>query len=205
MSLTSATTRLSAGDRVGMYLTVVLAAIGVAVTAWAVGARLVEVLPGTDVPVLVPFVGEQATLPIGPDGAPVEVDVDRAVVTVPQPAAATQFALVAQPIVTGAATIAAIAMLALFAWNVARGRAFARANVRIVIAATFTLLAGWVFGSLFTTMGVNGALSAVSEYTYDGVLFSTDWTAFWGILALGALGAAFQIGERLQRETEGLV
>jgi len=155
--------------------------------------------------VLVPFVGEQATLPIGPDRAPVEVDVDRAVVTVPQPAAATQFALVAQPIVTGATGIAAIALLAFFAWNVARGRAFARANVRLVLAAAVTLIVGWAVGGLFTTMGVNGALSAVSEYTYDGIIFSTDFTALWAILALGAIGGAFEIGERLQRETEGLV
>ncbi|WP_350349092.1 hypothetical protein ABIQ69_03915 [Agromyces sp. G08B096] len=204
MSLTTET-RLSRSDRAAMYATVVIAAIGVAVTAWAATSRLIEVLPGTDVPVLVPFVGEQATLPIGPDGAPVEVDVDRAVVTVPQPAAATQFALVAQPIVTGATGIAAIALLAFFAWNVARGRAFARANVRLVLAAAVTLIVGWAVGGLFTTMGVNGALSAVSEYTYDGIIFSTDFTALWAILALGAIGGAFEIGERLQRETEGLV
>ena len=67
------------------------------------------------------------------------------------------------------------------------------------------LTVGWVFGSLFTTMSVNGALAAVSDHTYDGVLFSTDFTAMFGLLALGVVGAAFQIGERLQRDTEGLV
>ena len=101
--------------------------------------------------------------------------------------------------------LAVIALLAVFAWNVGRGRAFSRANVRVVWWATIALLVGWILGGLFTTMGVNGALSAVSEYSYDGVLFSTDWAAFWGIMALGAIGAAFQVGERLQRDTEGLV
>jgi hypothetical protein len=77
--------------------------------------------------------------------------------------------------------------------------------VRVLFIGTGVLLAGWVLGSLFQTMGVNGALSAVSDYEYDGVLFQTDFTAAFGVLVLGAVGAAFQIGHRLQRETEGLV
>ena len=205
MSLTTPPTALRRSDQAAMFVTIALAVLGVVATAWTAIVRLLEVLPGTDVPVLVPFMDETAPLPIGLDGALVQVAVTQAIVTVPEPAAATQFALVAQPIVAGAATVAVIALLAVFAWNVARGRAFSRANVRVVWWATFTLLVGWILGGLFTTMGVNGALSAVSEYSYDGVLFSTDWAAFWGIMALGVVGAAFQVGERLQRDTEGLV
>ncbi len=66
-------------------------------------------------------------------------------------------------------------------------------------------MVGWILGSLFQTMSVNGALAAVSEGDYEGVLFQTDFTVVFGILALGAIGAAFQVGHRLQRETEGLV
>jgi hypothetical protein len=205
MSLTTPLTALRRSDQVAMFVTVSLAVLGIVGTGWAAAARLLEVLPGRDVPVLVPFMHETAPLPIGPDGAPVQVDVTQAIVTVPEPAAATWFALVAQPIVAGFATAAVIALLAGFAWNVARGRAFRRANVRIVWTAIVILMAGWILGGLFTTMGVNGALSAVSDYGYDGVRFSTDWAAVWGILALGAIGAAFQVGERLQRDTEGLV
>ncbi|BDZ55445.1 hypothetical protein [Agromyces marinus] len=205
MAAETAPTALDRSDRVGMYLTVALAVIGAVVAVWAVVARLVEVLPGSDVPVLVPFVDETAPLPIGPNGALVEVDVAQAVVVVPDPAPATWFALIAEPIVIGLAVVAAIGLLAAFAWNLAHGRAFSRGNVRVVLWAAATIAAGWFLGSMLTTMGVNGALSAVSEYTYDGVLFGTDWLPFWGVLALGAIGAAFQIGGRLQRETEGLV
>ena len=123
----------------------------------------------------------------------------------PQPAAATQFALIAEPVVIALAVIAGIVLLGLFCWNVTRGRAFTKANVRLVIIGVFVLLFGWIVGSLFTTMTVNGALSAVSDYTYDGVLFTTNWAAGFGLLALGAVGVAFQVGQRLQRETEGLV
>jgi uncharacterized membrane protein YeaQ/YmgE (transglycosylase-associated protein family) len=203
--MSTATTSLSRSDRVGMYGTIVLGAIGAAVTVWVMITRLAEVLPGRDIPVLVPFVGETATLPIGPGASAVPVEVDQAVVTVADPAAATYFALVAQPIVVGLAILAGILLLCLFCFNLARGRAFARSTVRVLFIGTGVLLAGWVLGSLFQTMGVNGALSAVSDYEYDGVLFQTDFTAAFGVLVLGAVGAAFQIGHRLQRETEGLV
>ncbi|WP_395245747.1 hypothetical protein ACGGZK_08040 [Agromyces sp. MMS24-K17] len=198
-------TALDRGDRLGMYLTIGIGAVAIGATAWAAVARLVEVLPGRDIPVLVPFVGERAELPIGPNGAPVTVDVDQAIVTVPKPAAATWFALVAEPIVVALALIAAIVLLGLLAWNLARGRAFTRANTRIIWWGSAALTAGWALGGLFRTMGVNGALSAVSDYTYDGVLFSTDWAPFFAILVLAVFGAAFGIGERLQRDTEGLV
>ena len=203
--MTSSATTLSRSDRIGMYATIVLGAIGAAATIWAAVVRLAEVLPGHDIPVLVPFVGETATLPIGPGGADVGVEVDQAIVTVSDPAAATLFALIAQPIVTGLAVLAGILLLCLFCLNVARGRAFAASTVRIVLAGVGVLLAGWVLGSLFQTMGVNGTLAAVSDRDYDGVLFQTDFTAVFAILALGAIGAAFQVGHRLQRETEGLV
>jgi hypothetical protein len=203
--MNTAPTALSRSDRIGMYATVVLGALGAVGTVWATVARLAEVLPGHDIPVLVPFVGETAQLPLGPDGTPVTVDVDQATVTVSDPAAATLFALIAHPIVTGLAILAGIVLLCLFCLNVARGRAFAASTVRIVLTGVGVLTVGWVLGSLFETMGVNGTLAAVSDRQYDGVLFQTDFTAVFGILALGAIGAAFQVGHRLQRETEGLV
>ncbi|MGB3909002.1 MAG: hypothetical protein WBL06_00835 [Pseudolysinimonas sp.] len=203
--MSTATTSLSRSDRIGMYATIVLGAIGAAVTVWVTITRLAEVLPGRDIPVLVPFIGETATLPIGPGGAEVPVEVDQAIVTVTDPAPATLFALIAQPIVVGLAILAGILLLCLFCFNLARGRAFAKSTVRIVLTGVVVLGVGWVLGSLFQTMAVNGTLSAVSDYSYDGVLFETDFTAVFGLLALGAIGAAFQIGHRLQREAEGLV
>lgn len=203
--MTTTSPTLSRSDRIGMYMTIALGALGAVAVLWVTISRLVAVAPGRDVPVLVPFVGESATLPIGPGGSAVPVDVDQAVVVVPQPAVATQFALVAEPIVIGLAALIGIALLCAFCWNLARGRAFHRSTTRIIFAGAGTVLAGWALGSLFTTMTVNGALSAVSEYSYDGVLFSTDFTQPVVALALAAVGAGFQIGERLRRDTEGLV
>jgi hypothetical protein len=195
----------SRSDRWGMYLTIGACTTAVIATAWAVIARLVTVFSPNGVPVDIPFVDEAATLPIGPAGSGVEVEVDRAIVTVTDPAPATFFALVAEPIVTGLAIIAGVVLLLLFCVNVARGRAFARSTVRIVTSGAVVLLVGWGLGTLFRTMGVNGTLAAVSDHDYEGVLFETDFTAFFALLALGAIGVAFQIGHRLQRDAEGLV
>lgn len=205
MAETTTQTRLDRADRIGMYLTMAIATAGAAVAAWLAIARLVEVLPGRDVPVLVPFVAEHAPLPIGPGGAMIDVEVDQAIVTVPQPAPATQFALVAEPLVHGLAIIAGIALLALFCWNLAAGRTFSRGNVRLVTWSAVVLAAGWLVGTIFTNMTVNGALSAISDYEYDGIVFAWNWVPFFGILAIGAIGAAFQVGERLQRDVTGLV
>ncbi|MEI5583896.1 MULTISPECIES: hypothetical protein [unclassified Agromyces] len=205
MTAHDAPTRLDRSDAIGMYATVGIAAVAVVATVWNVVLRLGEVVAMRDVPVLVPFLDEPAELPIGPAGAPVTVGVDQAVVTVPEPAAATGFALVAEPLVHGAAVVAGVVLFALFCWNLARGRAFSRGNVRIVLWGAGVLAAGWLLGSILTTMTVNGALSAVSDYTYEGITFSTDWAVPFAILALGAVGAAFQVGARLQRDSEGLV
>ncbi len=205
MTAHDAPTRLDRSDTIGMYATVGIALVAVVATVWQVVVRLGEVLPGRDVPVLVPFVDEAAELPIGPDGAPVTVAVDQAVVTVADPAPATAFALIAEPLVHGAAIIAGAVLFALFCWNLARGRAFSRTNVRIVLGGVGVLAVGWFVGTILTTMTVNGALAAVSDHTYEGITFSTNWGFPFAILALGAVGAAFQIAARLQRDTEGLV
>ncbi|WP_308797207.1 hypothetical protein [Agromyces silvae] len=197
--------RMTRGDTLAMYFTMAVGAVGIGAIAWSAAARLIDVLPGRDVPVLVPFAGERAELPIGPNGTPVEVDVAQATVTVPEPAAATQFALVAEPIVHAAASIAGIVLLGLLAWNLARGRAFASSTVRLTWWGAGVLAVGWFAGTMLTNMTVNGALSAISEYTYEGIRFSASWLPFFAFLALGAIGGAFQIGEKLQRETEGLV
>jgi len=201
----STTTSLSRSDRIGMYLTVAICVIAAVFLSWSVIQRVAEVAPGTDIPVLVPFMDETAPLPIGPDGAPVEVEVDQAVVTVSDPAPATFFALIAEPVVVGLTTLGGILLLCLFCINLARGRAFSSSTVRIVFTAAGVLIVGWVLGSLFRTMGVNGTLAAVSDGSYEAMLLEFDFAPLFGTLALAAVGAAFQIGHKLQRETEGLV
>lgn len=201
----SSDTQLSKSDRLGMYLYAGLGAVGIVAVTVSVIARLAEVARGRDIPVLVPFIDETATLPIGPDGAPVDVAVQQATVTVASPAPATLFTLWAEPIVVGLALIAGIVVAALFCLRLARGLAFQKGTSRLVYTGLGIFAVGWFAGSILTSMTVNGALSAVSDYTYDGTSFEFDFVPVLALLALTAVATAFQVGERLQRETEGLV
>lgn len=197
--------RMSLSDRIGLVVMIVL---GGAVAIWSVystASRIVEVLTASEIPVLAPFLGEAAHLPIGPGGGSVSVEVEEAVLFVGDPAPATLVALVAAPIVSTAAMLVVIACIALFCRNLLKGVAFSRTNTRLVMTTSVTIIAGWAVASLFTTMGVNGAFAALSDHEYDNVIFSTNFTPAIVALVLSAVGLAFQAGERMQRDTEGLV
>ncbi|WP_203136524.1 hypothetical protein [Microbacterium sp. JZ31] len=193
------------GDRYASWFTAGIAAVaGVWIVVQA-GIRIAEVLHGTDVPVLAPFSGEQTVLPIGPGGSDVTVTVDQAVIAANSLAPITSVSLVLEAIVGALGLLGALVCLVLLCINLARGVAFSRLNSRLILLGTTSLLVAWALGGLFRTMGVNGTFAAVSEHSYDNVIFSSDLGPLFAILALGAIGTAFTVGERLQRDTEGLV
>ncbi|MFP5359391.1 MAG: hypothetical protein ACLGHM_02680 [Actinomycetes bacterium] len=199
------TPQLDRPDRVGMYVSIAIVALAAVLAIVSAVGRLVEVGDGTDVPVTVPLTGETAALPLGPNGAAVEAVVQTATVTVPQPAPATLFALYAEPVWLALMVIVGVAFAAAFFLRLARGLAFERGTSRLVYVAAGVLLVGWFVGGVLTNMTVHGALSAVSDYTYDSISFEVSLVPFFVYLVVGAFAAALQIGERLQRDTEGLV
>ncbi len=196
---------LDKADRIALYLSIALAGVAIALTAWAVVGRLVEVAPGHDIPVTVPLSDEQAELPLGPDGAPVTVDVETATVIVADPAPATLFALWAEPIVLLLSVVAGMVVAAMFFLRVARGRAFERGTIRLVVIGAGILAGGWFVNGILTGMTTNGAMSAISNYTYESAVFTADMSPLIWVLVLGAVGGALEIGERMRRDTEGLV
>ncbi|MFW2512782.1 hypothetical protein ACNI3K_03290 [Demequina sp. SO4-13] len=199
-------TGLDRSDRIGMYLSIALVAVGAVLAVVPAVERLIEVGDGTDVPVTVPLTGEIAELPLGPDGAAVNATVDTATVIVPDPAPATLFALYAEPVWTALMVLTGAAFAMVLFLRLARGQAFQRGTSRLVYTAAGILLAGWFVGRILTNMTTNGAISALSNYTYeDSVIFETSLLPFFVFVLIGAFAAAFQIGEKLQRETEGLV
>ena len=115
------------------------------------------------------------------------------------------FALWAQPIVVGLTWIGLLVVAALFCLRLIRAQVFTRPTARLLFIGAAILTAGWFLGSLFTNMTSNGALSAVSDYTYDSVTFAANLAPAIGVFALAAVGVAVHMGERLQRDTEGLV
>lgn len=192
-------------DRVGLYLTVGAAAIGILAAIITTVLRLIEVAPGHDIPVLVALDAERVTLPLGPDGDAVDATVDAATVIVADPAPATLFALWAQPIVVGLTWIALLIVAALFCLRLARAQVFTKATAVLLYVGAGILALGWFLGSILTNMTTNGALSAISNYSYDSVTFGASFAPAIGVLALGAVATAVQAGQRLQKDAEGLV
>ncbi|WP_061961190.1 hypothetical protein [Demequina flava] len=201
-----ATPQLDRADRFGMYLSIVVVAVGAILAIAPTVDRLIEVGDGTNVPVTVPLTDEVATLPLGPDGAEVGVTVDTATVVVGDPAPATLFALYAEPIWDALTVLTGAAFAVMLFLRLARGRAFQRGTSRLIYFGTGVLLVAWFIGAMLTNMTTNGAISAVSDYTYENsVIYETTLLPLFVFIVIGAFAAAFQIGEKLQRDTEGLV
>ncbi|WP_062209910.1 hypothetical protein [Demequina oxidasica] len=199
------TSRLDRSDRIGMYLSVVLVAVTASLAIAAAVRRLLEVGSGSHVPVTVPLAGESTMIPVGPHGSMVAATIDSATIIVPDPAPATLFALYAQPIWMALAVCAGMVIAALFFLRLARGRAFSKGASALAYGGAAVIMAGWFGWVILTNMTTNGALSAVSDYTYDSVQFEGGLAPALVALIVGAIGAALGMGERLQRETEGLV
>lgn len=100
------------------------------------------------------------------------------------------------------------AMLAAIAWNALRGVPFAASVPRTLYIGAGAVIVASLGAAVLTGLGEHAALSAVlpdAEVTSAVVQFTIDPLAFGGAIALGALGAVFQHGTRLQKDTEGLV
>ena len=182
---------------------------GVAIAVWSIVVavlRIVEVLPGRDVPVLAVFRDTPAQAPIGPDGAAVAVTLEQAWVTASELPVASVGALVIQQIIQAGTIITVVVCLLLLVRGILRGTVFSRRNTTLVTVAGLTALIGFALVPFFGNMGANGAFAAISDRTFDNVIMSSDLMPFIVIAFVAALGSTvFTIGDRLQRETEGLV
>ena len=198
-------TEPDSSDRLGLYLTAGAAAIGIVIAVVSTVARLVEVAPGHDIPVQVALDAQATVLPLGPNGAPVDATIDSATVVVADPAPATLVALWAEPIVAGLMWIGLLVVAALFCLRLARAQVFSRSTARLLYIGGGILTVGYLLGTTLANMTSNGALSSISDGTYETVAVSVSLAPAIGVLVLAAVGTAVQVGERLQRETEGLV
>lgn len=182
---------------------------GAAIAVWSVVAavlRIIEVAPNRDVEVFAPFAGTVAQAPIGRDGALVPVALESAVLTAPELPIASVVALVMQPIVGALAVIIVITCLLALSANIIRGRVFGRANTTLVTIAGLVALVGLAGVPFLGNMGANGAFAWISDRTFDNVILSVDPFPFIGLAFVAALASTvFTVGDRIQRDTEGLV
>jgi hypothetical protein len=198
--------RMKRSDTVGMLIWL---ALGAGLIIWTVVqsvARLGEVLGGGDVRVFAQFAGTMADAPIGPDGAPVAVELDTAYLIAPELPVASIWALVIAEVIVVLTVATVVTCLLLLMRSVLRGRVFSRTNTVLVSTASVAGFAGVVLAPFFGNMGANGAFAWISERTFDNVIMSADVTLIFGIAFIALIAVTtFTVGDRLQRETEGLV
>lgn len=189
-------------DRVALFITVGVAAL-IAVAALVTGvSRLVEIAPGTDVPVRVSLEGETTVLDLEHHAA-TPVVLETGIVTVSDPSATTMAASVAEPIITTLAVVAGALIAAIVLTRLARGTALARRTYLPIHAlAVITLVAG-LASSFFQGVASSSALADLGGDDALNVTFSL--LPVFASLAIAAVGVAFEAAHRLSKDTEGLV
>src|SRR5690606_37039686 len=197
---------LSRADRVSMWILMAAGAAIAVTTAVFAGIRIAEVLGNHDVEVLGEFTGTLAQAPIGPDGALIEVELDRAMLTVPSLPGAAVAALVLQQLAVVATIWTLVTTLGLVTVSAMRGRTFSRRNTRLVGTAGIVGVLGFAAVPFFGNMGANAAFAQLSQGTFDNVIMAVDLFPFvLGAFVAALAGTVFAVGVRLRREAEGLV
>ena len=206
MSATTTIPAVKRGDAISLWI-FMAAGVGIAIwAAWSAAVRIIEVLPNQDVAVPAEFAGTTADAPIGVDGAPVEIELDSAIITAPSLPAASLAALVIQQVVMAVVVVAVVVCLVWLARNVSRSIVFSRTNTVLVTTAGFTGIAGYFAVPFFANMAANGAFAAISDRTFDNVVMSVEVFPLILLTFIAATAATvFGVGERLQRDTDGLV
>ncbi|MFB9308761.1 hypothetical protein BJY17_001773 [Agromyces hippuratus] len=197
---------ITRADAVGLWL---FMAAGAIIAVWGIAAsvlRIIEIAPNADVSVLAEFDGTPADAPIGPDGAPVQVALDQAVLTVPSLPGASWAALIIQQVVSAITIGIVVVCLLLLCRAVMRNQVFSGRNTALVAVAGIAGTIGFAAVPFFGNMAANGAFARLSDGDFDNVVMSVDLMPLFFLAFIAAMAATvFTIGDRLRRDTEGLV
>lgn len=198
---------LSRGDT-GSFLLFIVA--GVAIAAWAVirsVGTIVAAVGNRDVRVPIEFLDTVAQAPIGPDGASVPVELTGAVATAPSLPLASLWALFLSQGIFAAAVVTVVVLLVVLCVGILKGEIFSRRHTRLVAAAGIVSLVAAFAVPFFHNMVANGALAWLSDRTYDrGLTQQIDLPILIVIgFVAGLSSTVFTVGDRLRRDTEGLV
>jgi hypothetical protein len=197
---------LSRGDA-GALIAFCLAGVAIAayITVFSI-IRIITLVSGTMIPVLVEFVDQPIEAPLGANGENITLELDRASITVPSlPPVAIGAGVLGQ--ITQIVTIVVvIGCLMLLARGILTGTVFSRRNTWLVMVAGIVGLVGFAAVRFFENMLANAAVSAVTDNALNNAVMSIEpFTFILAAFVISVIGTAFVIGDRLQRETEGLV
>lgn len=199
--------RPSLSDRIGI---VVFMVAGLGIVAWSAIAsalRIMQVLLGESIPATARFIDVQIEVPIGPGGAPVQMELDTATVTAAHLSAPAFGAAVIGEILSFGTIATIVVCLVLLARNSLRGRIFGRGNTRLLTTAGMVALLGFGLTPVFRGMVSNDIVSHLSDDGFDGyaILVVEPMPFVLLAFAFGIVATAYTIGARMQRETEGLI
>nr|WP_314840767.1 hypothetical protein [uncultured Microbacterium sp.] len=168
--------------------------------------RIIELAGGENVAVPVEFAGDSVDLPLSDGSGSVAVGLDRATLTAADlPAIAAVPGILAQ-VVQIITIVVVIGCLLVLARSIVRGRIFSRAHTALVSTAGITGLVGFAAVQFFDNMLANATVHAVTDNRIDTTVLSIEpFTFVLGAFIIALIGTVFVIGDRLQRDTDGLV
>lgn len=195
---------LSTGDTVSLALFVSAGIAIAAWTVWNVAVRIAELVGDGPVAVLVEFLGTRVDAQVGATSLPVELD--RGVITVEGVGAMGVVPGVLGQLAFGATVVVVVGCLIALSRNILRGRVFGRSNTRLVGIGGAVGLVGAAASHFFDTMLANAAMAHAIDGPFDTAVMSVEpFTFILAAFAIAVVASAFVIGDRLQRDTEGLV
>lgn len=203
----NATAKAQRKDRSDLWTTIVFAAIAAVVTVALTIIRLLDLFAVDGIAATGRVDGVEAELPIGPGGASVTGRIHELSFTATDIPALSAGSFAAAIIITGLAYLVVIGCILRFCLNLMLGQAFTRQNTRLISATAITILAGTALTAFCNNMGTNGAFASLGDGAIEPLTSVTAeyWIAMFACVALGAVAVAFRTGERLERDTEGLV
>lgn len=195
---------LGTGDTLALALFVIIG-VGIAVTSICMAvARIVELSSGGRVQVLASFIEAPAEATAGDETLPVLLD--RAIVTVTDlMPTGVVFGILGQ--IAFALTITGVVVcLVALSRNILRGRVFSKANTRLIMGGGMLGLIGAAASRFFDNVLANTAIAQTTDGSFDTAVITVEPFPFvLAAFALAIIGTVFVVGDRLQRETEGLV
>lgn len=197
---------LSRGDKAGLVAFCVAGAAIAVIFAVQTVARIVELARGTDVPVLIEFLGDRVDVPLGAGGSSIAVALDQATLTAASlPPIATVPGIIGQ-VIQFLTVVVVIGCLIVLSSGFFRGRIFSRRHTALVMTAGLTGLFGFAAARFFENMLANATVNVVTDNAFDNAVIAVEPVPFvLAAFVLAVIGTAFTIGDRLQKETEGLV
>ena len=205
MSSTKNDRALSRGDVASLVgFCVAGAVIAIYFTVFSI-IRIVELARGTDVPVPVEFRGDSVDLPLSTGGT-IAVGLDSGTIIAPQLSLVAVVPGIIAQIVQIIAVVVVIACLILLARSTIGGRIFGRGRTALVATAGITGLLGFSGVRFFDNMLANATVSRLTDNGIDNAVLTVEpFTFILAAFVVALITTVFSIGDRLQKDTEGLV